>query len=236
MSVGVDFAAHSIQTVEYNPRVAITGTRTRQRTQGPNVGRMLRLFTLAGILVVVVLAIGLLLLTAAVVNAARSDETAPADAIVVLGAAQWNGRPSTTFRARLDHALKLYEQGLAPKIVLTGGIGEGDRYAEAEVGQDYLANRGVPASAMETVGGLTSWENLQQAREVLDDQDSRTVLLVSDAFHMFRVKRMADDLGLTGLASPTQTSPIRESSPLEYRYIAREVGAYIAYLFFDRSR
>jgi uncharacterized SAM-binding protein YcdF (DUF218 family) len=182
----------------------------------------------------VALVLGLVILTIAVAKEARRDETAPADAIVVLGAAQWNGRPSTAFRARLDQALSLYDAGLAPHIVLTGGVGAGDKYAEAEVGREYLANRGVPDEAMDTVAGNSSWASLQQASDVLHRQDRNRVLLVSDAFHMFRIKHMTEDLGLSPLASPSRTSPIKRGSPLEYRYIGREVFAYLAYLFFDR--
>lgn len=196
--------------------------------------RTLRVLAALLFLALVGIALALILLTAAIVNAARGDETAPADAIVVLGAAQWNGRPSAALRARLDHALDLYERDMASFIVLTGGIGVGDQFSEAEVGREYLLNRGVPASAMDTVGGSTSWESMQEARDLLDSRNERRVLLVSDSFHMYRIKRMAKDLNLEPLASPTKTSPIQRSSPLEYRYFAREVAAYLAYLFFDR--
>jgi uncharacterized SAM-binding protein YcdF (DUF218 family) len=186
------------------------------------------------ILFVVGMIVAVALLAAAIHSQARNDETAPADAIVVLGAAQWNGRPSATLRARLDHALSLYQQGLAPFIVLTGGQGVGDQFSEAEVSAEYLFERGVPRESMATVGGSTSWTSLQEAGQVLSQRSIRDVLMVSDPFHMFRVKRMADDLGLEPLGSPTQTSPIREASPLEYRYMAREVFAYLAYLFLER--
>ncbi|MGA7671638.1 MAG: YdcF family protein [Nitrolancea sp.] len=170
------------------------------------------------------------LLAFAIIHQARMDERAPADVIVVLGTAQWNGRPSPDLQARLDHAYDLYHDGYAPMIVLTGGMGKGDVYSESEVSKEYLQERGVPTSAMRTVGGLTSWQNLQEARQSLL-RDNERVLLVSDPFHMFRVKRMAQDLGLIALTSPTQTSPIRPNTPLEYKYVARECAAYLAYLF-----
>ncbi len=118
-------------------------------------------------------------------------------------------------------------------IVLTGGTGKGDVYSESEVSKEYLQQRGVPISAMRTVGGLTSWQNLQEARQE-ELRDNERVLLVSDPFHMFRVKHMAEDLGLIALTSPTQTSPIRQNSLLEYKYVARECAAYVAYLFVQR--
>ncbi len=173
------------------------------------------------------------LLVFAILHEARMDERTPVDAIVVLGTAQWNGRPSPDLQARLDHAYDLYHDGYAPMIVLTGGTGKGDIYSESEVSKEYLQQRGVPASAMRTVGGLTSWQNLQDARQEQLRNNER-ILLVSDPFHMFRVKHMAQDLGLIAFTSPTQTSPIRPNTMLEYKYVARECAAYVAYLFVQR--
>jgi uncharacterized SAM-binding protein YcdF (DUF218 family) len=185
------------------------------------------------VILLFVAGVALGLLVVAILHQARVDERAPADAIVVLGAAQWNGRPSTDLKARLDHAYDLYHDGYAPMIVLTGGTGPGDIYSESSVSRDYLASRGVPENAMRMVGGLSTWQNLQEARSSELREDER-VLLVSDPFHMFRVKRMAQDLGLVALTSPTNTSPIRPNSSLEYRYVARETLAYLAYLFVQR--
>ena len=177
--------------------------------------------------------LSLVILALTIINQARKDEARPADAIVVLGAARWNGSPSTILQARLDHAYDLYVSGYAPMIVLTGGMGPGDVYSESAVSEAYLQKRGVPASAMRTVGGLTSWQSLQEAR-ASDLRDREHVILVSDPFHMFRVKHMSEDLGLVAYTSPTHTSPIRPNTPTEYRYVAREVGAYLAYLFLKR--
>jgi uncharacterized SAM-binding protein YcdF (DUF218 family) len=170
----------------------------------------------------------------AVINQARQDEAAPADAIVVLGTAQWDGRPSTTFRARLDHAHGLYQQGYAGLIVLTGGIAPGDVYSEADVGYTYLRDQGVPTEHLLSVPvGLNSRESLEAAAAQLSARGQQSVILVSDAFHMFRVKQIAEDLGLSALGSPTTTSPIRPGSPAEQHYVVREVFAYVNYLFFD---
>jgi uncharacterized SAM-binding protein YcdF (DUF218 family) len=169
-----------------------------------------------------------------VVNQARQDEAAPAQAIIVLGTAQWDGRPSTTFRARLDHAHSLYQQGLADLIVLTGGIAPRDIYSEADVGADYLRGLGVPNEHLLSIPvGLNSHESLEAAATQLLDRERNQVILVSDAFHMFRVKQIASDLGLDPLGSPTTTSPIRPGSPAEQQYVVREVFAYVNYLFFD---
>ena len=190
------------------------------------------MFSLLAILVAGVLSIVLLAL--AIFAQSRHDETAPADAIVVLGTAQWDGRPSTTFQARLDHALDLYRDGYAPMVVLTGGVAVGDRYSEADVGRNYLRDRGVPDDTMISASeGQTSVESLRTAHGLLASRSVHTVLLVSDPFHMFRVKRMAEDLGLKPLASPTWTSPIRPDSELEYRYMGRELVAYLAYVFLN---
>ncbi|MBA2247816.1 MAG: YdcF family protein, partial [Chloroflexia bacterium] len=122
------------------------------------------------ILALVVLAVPLfvLLIAGAVYWQARTDEAGPADAIVVLGAAQYNGRPSPVLSARLDHALALYDRDLAPLIILTGGRAEGDAYSEAEAGRLYLEERGVPSSAMAVENeGRDTFTSMQGVDEVL---------------------------------------------------------------------
>lgn len=183
---------------------------------------------------ILLVGIGLGVLGIAVVNQARQDEAAPADAIVVLGTAQWNGRPSSTFRARLDHAFDLYQQEYAGMIVLTGGIAPGDVYSEAEVGADYLRGIGVPEGSLVTVPtGADSQQSLRAASSELQSRDLERVILVSDPFHMFRVKQIADDLGLEPLGSPTTTSPIRPGTAAEQRYIMREIFAYLNYVVLE---
>ncbi len=213
--------------------VAIRTQVRRRSATTVTFRRVARLLFVMAVIVIFLGIVSFLLLAFAILHQARQDEAAPADAIVVLGAAQWNGRPSTDLQARLDHAYDLYQEGLAPLIVLTGGTGPGDTYSESEVGKSYLEQRGVPASAMRTVGGISTWQNLQEARSA-DLRDNERVIFVSDPFHMFRVKHMAQDLGLVALTSPTRTSPIRPNTPLEYRYVARECFAYVAYLFIQR--
>lgn len=192
-------------------------------------GVVLLIFVVA---LLIVLALGTLGI--AIVNQARQDEAAPSEAIVVLGTAQWAGRPSVTFRARLDHALDLYNSGYADLIVLTGGTAAGDELSEAEVGANYLNVAGVPSENLLVVPrGLNSRESIEHASSALLQRDRDEVILVSDPFHMFRVKRIAADFGLDPLGSPTTTSPIRPGSPAEQRYVFREVFAYVNYLFFD---
>jgi uncharacterized SAM-binding protein YcdF (DUF218 family) len=143
-------------------------------------------------------------------RAARADDARPSEAIVVLGAAQYDGRPSQAFAARLDHARDLYEQGIAPLIVVTGGKLAGDRYTEAGVGADYLIARGVPDSAiLRETTSRNSWESLQASARFLFPQGIRRVVLVSDPFHSLRIRLTAEEIGFDAVTSPTRTSPIR---------------------------
>jgi uncharacterized SAM-binding protein YcdF (DUF218 family) len=168
----------------------------------------------------------------AVVDRARRDEARPADAIVVLGAAQYAGRPSPVLRARLDHAIDLWKQGLAPTLVLTGGTGAGDTTSEAAVGKRYAIKQGVPAAAiqMETEG-RTTIESLQGVAALRELDDHPTVILVSDPFHMLRLSILARRLGMIPLTSPTRTSPISENRTQVVRYILSEsVKAPLAFI------
>lgn len=140
----------------------------------------------------------------------ESDQRREVDAIVVLGAAQYDGRPSPQFAARLDHVVEVWRDGAAPLVVTTGGSRPGDRFTEAEAGRRYLVDRGVPESAIVEVGGATSFESLSAVRTVLGDRlgESARVLLVSDPFHSLRIRLIAQELGLTAYVSPTRSSPV----------------------------
>lgn len=157
----------------------------------------------------------------------RSDSGA-ADAIVVLGAAQYGGRPSPVLRARLDHALALWKDKRASRIVLTGGRREGDQISEAAAGRRYLVRRGVPPTSIVLEStGRTSLESMRSAAFLLhthkDSLPSRPrVLLVSDPFHMLRLQTIALLHGLTPLSSPTQTSPISANRSIAVEYMLRE--------------
>ena len=152
------------------------------------------------------------------------DEAQPADAIVVLGAAQYGGRPSPVLRARLDHAIALWHRGLAPTLVLTGGIGFGDTTSEADVGRRYAMRRGVPDSAivLERWGRTTS-ESLRSVAALMATRPgSGSVILVSDPFHMLRLSILARRLGLVPHTSPTRTSPISASATQRWKYVLSE--------------
>jgi uncharacterized SAM-binding protein YcdF (DUF218 family) len=141
--------------------------------------------------------------------ASRRDQARSAQAIVVLGTAQYNGRPSAVLKARLDHAYDLWQRKLAEVVFVTGGRKPGDRFTEATVSADYLSERGVPQSEMlRETGGTNSWQSLASAALYLKRQHRTKVILVSDPFHSARIAAMAAELGLTPYVSPTRTSPI----------------------------
>jgi len=168
-------------------------------------------------------AIGYTVALILVLVVSQEDQRQPAQAIVVLGAAQYNGRPSPVLRARLDHALGLYREGLAPIIVVTGGVGVGDTTSEAMVGRRYLMVHGVPAEgvAAEAVGRTTTASMDAVARWLRGRKISR-VILVSDPFHMFRLRLEARRTALTAYTSPTESSPISDNPVLELRFLLAE--------------
>ncbi|GIU87078.1 MAG: hypothetical protein KatS3mg009_1593 [Acidimicrobiia bacterium] len=154
-------------------------------------------------------------------RAARHDGARPSDAIVVLGAAQYDGRPSPVLAARLDHALDLYEEGIAPVIVVTGGRQEGDRFTEATAAATYLHEHGVPDDViLRETTGRSSWESLAAAARFLAARDLTRVVLVSDPYHAARIDAIASEVGLDATVSPTRTSPITGAA--EWRRFAAE--------------
>jgi len=141
--------------------------------------------------------------------ASRRDSTHRAEAIVVFGAAQYNGRPSPVLKARLDHAVDLYYRHMAPYIVVTGGRQPGDQFTEATASADYLHTKGVPDNdILREVSGHSSWQSLASTAAFLKVRHIRDVVLVSDPFHSLRIGGMASELGLDASTSPTRTSPI----------------------------
>ncbi|HEY3280131.1 MAG TPA: YdcF family protein [Gemmatimonadales bacterium] len=171
--------------------------------------------------VVLLLGWGTVVLAVAV-QAAR-DQASAADAIVVLGAAQYNGRPSPVFRARLTHAAALYQRGFAPVVLVTGGVGTGDSLNEAIVGRDYLARLGLAANALVALpAGEDTYASLAEVARWFDGRDRRRVLLVSDGFHMLRLRIIAGRLGLHPLTSPATESPIRSNPRRNTAYLLAE--------------
>ena len=142
-------------------------------------------------------------------RAAEDDDRSHTQAIIVLGAAQFDGHPTDVFKARLDHAFELWKGGVAPKIVVTGGGQPGDRFTEAGAGAAYLHELGVPDAAIEReTTSRSSWESLTASARFLLDEGTTRVTLVSDPFHMLRLRLIAEELGFDATTSPTRTSPI----------------------------
>lgn len=175
----------------------------------------------AAAVVLLVLAWGAVVIGVAV--HARRSEARSADAVVVLGAAQYNGRPSPVFRARLDHAAALYQRGLAPVILVTGGVGPGDTLNEANVGREYLLRRGLPGDALVALeAGADTRASLGQVRSWFGARTTRRVLLVSDGFHMLRLRILARREGLVAFSSPATRSPIQPNSRRNLGYLLAE--------------
>jgi uncharacterized SAM-binding protein YcdF (DUF218 family) len=175
-----------------------------------------------------------LLLTAATALAiwwtARQDARPGSDAIVVLGSAQYNGVPSSIFEARLEHALDLYEAGVAPMIVTVGGKATGDQFTEAEAGREYLADAGVPDDALLAVQeGVDTLESMRAVATEFDDRGWQTAVVVTDPWHAMRAERMAEDAGMDASSSPTRQGPAVQTRTTQFKYILRETAAYLLY-------
>jgi uncharacterized SAM-binding protein YcdF (DUF218 family) len=192
-------------------RLRRSGRSGRSRSNGSNgsggSGGRFRLGRLAVRVVAFVLAAGLVYLAITFVqvwSASRSDSVRPAEAIVVLGAANYDCEPSPVLRHRLDHALSLYHDGIAPVIVTTGGKQVGDRCTEAAAGADYLRSEGVPDDNLLLEDqGRNSWESIAASARILHDRQMTRVVLVTDGYHALRVRAIADELGLDAVVSPS---------------------------------
>ncbi|MEP7202770.1 MAG: YdcF family protein [Ilumatobacteraceae bacterium] len=167
-----------------------------------------------GIGVFVVVTVGYYMVTLYQVHSTgRSDQSRPVDAIVVMGAAQYDGRPSPQLAARLDHAADLWAAEVATVMVVTGGNQQGDRFTEAEASANYLIEHGVPAeSILQESAGHSSYASLDAVANLLHQRDLFSVLLVTDPFHSLRSRLTAQELGLVAYVSPTRSSPVRGSS------------------------
>ena len=167
---------------------------------------------------------------------ARQDDRRTSDAIVVLGAAQFDGRPSSVFTARLVHARDLWRDDVAPRIITVGGNREGDRFTEASAGKKWLVEHGVPAGRVVTVGtGSDTLESVDAVETRMQARGWSTAVVVTDPWHALRTRSMATDQGIDAVMSPTRQGPAVRQRSTQLRYIARETGAYLFYKVFGRS-
>ena len=191
------------------------------------------LITLAVILSLGLFFVGVLCLW--IYEQGSKDEATQADVIIVLGATQWDGQPSPVLKARLDHAISLYNKRLAPSVILTGGVGKGEQLSEAEVSRNYVVKHSIPDSAiLMEQRGQTSLQSIRAAKQIMDERGMKSAILVSDPFHMLRILRMARDCGIQAYGSPTRTSPISKNKWAEFKYVVRECVFYLKYLLFER--
>lgn len=195
--------------------------------------RALRLLLRAAAALVLVVVLVVAVTAFRVWQVAREDSRDRADAIVVLGASQFDGRPSPIFQARLDHAKALYDAKVAPTLVTVGGNRAGDRFTEAAAGGAYLRRQGVPADAVAEVG--EGGDTLSSLRAVAAAHRWHDVVLVTDPWHSFRARSMAGRVGLHAETSPTRRGPAVQGREREVRYIARETVAYLYYRLFGAS-
>ena len=183
-----------------------------------SLGRRVALGALGGVAILWALSLALVLIWQ------RRDSRAPSRAIVVLGAAQYNGKPSPVLKARLDHAALLYADSVAPLIVLTGGVAAGDRMSEAEAAAAYLAGVVPPPVLVVLPTGRTTDESIVAAAEWCRGYGITEVVVVSDPFHMLRVRPEARRQGLTAWTSPTRTSPISLRTSREVPFLFAEAA------------
>lgn len=167
---------------------------------------------------------------------ARQDARPHSDAIIVMGAAQYNGTPTEIFAARLQHAAALYRAHVAPRVITVGGREPGDRTTEGATGAAYLRRSGIATAALVPVGvGSDTYASLAAAAHVMRVKGWHTAVIVTDPWHALRSRTMARDLGIRAVTSPDRTGPVVRSRSTEWRYVGRETLAYLSYQVFGAS-
>ncbi len=176
--------------------------------------------------VLLVLLLAYLFLTAKQIEReSTQDDAQPADVIIVLGAAEYRGKPSPVLQGRLNHALLLYLKGLAPYILTTGGAGGDPEFTEAEVGRGYLTEHGVPSEAiLVEPGGSTTGQSLTVAAEIMRRMNFQSCIVVSDGYHIFRARRMLQFKGLHVYGSPRPSPGMTAPGELKWLYYRQAVG------------
>lgn len=197
------------------------------RSTASRIRRSLALLVVS-VVVLAVLVVGGV--AVAVWYVARQDDRSTADAIVVLGAAQYDGVPTPVFQARLEHAAELYTEGVAPRIVTVGGNQPGDTYTEAGAGRAYLTELGVPPESLLAVEtGSNTERSIDAVAQTVTDLGGDSVVLVSDPTHSLRADLMAEDAGLRARTSPTRHGPAVWTRENQLTNIVRETGAVLYY-------
>lgn len=167
---------------------------------------------------------------------ARGEDHRQSDAIIVLGAAQYNGRPSPVLEARLRKARELWRDEVAPVIVTVGGGAQGDTTTEADAGREWLAANGVSAEAVVAVAaGNNTQSSLDAVGELFDERGWESAVLVTDPWHTFRAKAMARAAGIDGVSAPARSGPVVQTREAQARYIVRESLAYYRWRFTGES-
>lgn len=199
------------------------------------VGRRPRWGVVVPLAVVGLLVAYYLLTLAQVVHTGRQHDSGPTDAIIVMGAAQYDGRPSPQLAARLDHVVTLWEQGVAPIVVVTGGKQPGDRFTEAEASARYLADAGIPAGAILEVGeGATTYESVEAAAPVMAARGIDSVALVTDPYHALRSRLIVESEGCDADVATTPTSVVTGSNAVR-RHLEEAAGVALGRIIgFDR--
>ena len=194
------------------------------------ISRVFKWGTLLGIAAIAALCMYGVYLYEQIRDVAVRDEARPADAIIVLGAAQYNGRPSPVLKARLDHAYELFKNGYASAIITTGSYGPDPNFSEAQVSTKYLVQRGIdPAKILTEQGSGTTYDSIRAASNLIRQKGWNSVLVVSDGFHLFRVKTMLADNGIIAFTSPAPNSPIEIQASQRFWYSVREVVLFAGY-------
>ena len=175
--------------------------------------------------------IGLIATAVSILSYGEKDEKQVADVAIVLGAALDYNTVSPVYRERINHAITLYNEGYVKHIILTGGVGEGNIYSDAFIAMEYAASKGVPKNAifLEEKSTVTE-ENILFSKKIMDDNNFKTAIVVSDPIHMKRAMLMAEDYGLTAYPSPTPTT-MYKTNQTRYPFLARETILYIEYSF-----
>ncbi|WP_433326074.1 YdcF family protein [Spirillospora sp. CA-294931] len=215
------------------------GGKPRRKGRRPRKRRSAKFAITVGIIVGLLASVVVTPLTVAwrVWYQARQNETPRSDAIIVLGAAQYNGKPSPTLEWRLRHALNLYKKGFAPAIVTVGGKQKGDNFTEADSGRRWLIQRGgVPESKVVAVPvGNDTLESMKAVGTRFKALKWNSGIIVTDPWHGLRSKKMAEDNGIKAAASPTRSGPSVQTRDTQFKYIVRETGGYLSYVLLGKS-